>query len=168
MKLDKKIFILIFLAFSSCGLVQQHANLKFKVKLLNTIIERYIGAVSRKYDSSFDITINSEKSNDTVSISIVNASPDLSMAKFYGLYNFLDCHIYLIGDSSIYDFFEIKKDLDVPKEVVERERQFNEAQKMTLSVVEPRRWVFYYRNAKLVDFFPNDQIKTSCPECKIQ
>lgn len=162
-----RIYFLASLFWVSCTVGQQQ-HLKFRENSLNKIVQSYVAAIAANKDSTFRIMINSRRSHDTVTVSLANADPDLSMTKFYGCYTFRNYQVCLTGDSSVFEFFEVTDMEAPPEDIVRRNKLFRESDKLTMPISEPRIWLFYFNKGKLVGFFPHDQIKAICAECKIQ
>ncbi len=148
--------IKIYCFFIIVGYSCDHSNKKIEHQVyispkVEKIIGRYIASLPL-LNSDSSITINLLSKNDSVILSIANSIPDLSVSTFRGLKKIKNYTIYFMGDN-LENFYIIKQKTDVPKDILDKNINFNNIQNLPSSK-DPEQWIFYFRNDSIIGMFP--------------
>jgi hypothetical protein len=163
--IKRKLIIQLLILFSfSCNsnIEKKSSNIIYKDERIKTFITgflKYIDSFIPQYKTQYGyITANLEQHHDTTVFSLANTYPMLENSKFIGSDSLLGYRILFIGEL-IKDFYGTGRQEEVPDDIKKLNERFSNTNKPPL-FLDPIQWSFYFKNGRLIYFYPREGIKT--------
>jgi hypothetical protein len=150
-------FILIFCACHRPEAAKQPVEITNDA--LNKVLLGYIDMISRSKDNPELLTVWFTKKEDTFSVGIEDAYPDLSLAKFRGIAKIGSHRVCFVGDNTDSRLYTVNDSVPIPKDVTDYEKNF----RLDMIGDEPRPWYLEFKGSVLIKYDPKDEIAKFVP-----
>jgi hypothetical protein len=157
LKINNIKFFFFALYFFSCNAQPEKKEnlITYNNKLLKVFILGFTNSVSNNLHDT-TVTVGITNKGDTVTISIANAYPDLSIAKFRAFDTINNFRVFFVGDPNN-TFYQINSQMQIPNDIVRENKNLITLDSLPISY-DPKQWLLYFKKDSLIGFYPEEEI----------
>ena len=149
----KYILIVTLLIFISCQTNEKRVIASHN-EILTPVLDSFTTVLSVNPKSLPIVTLSCNIVNDTIIFNLINAYPDLDVAKYHGYTELNGFRIFSLGEPIPDSFFKVREQGEIPDDIKVRKNIIYRNKDLVIANTEPLVWSLHFKDKQVIKCYP--------------